>query len=774
MALNLTKNYSKIAGTDAVSTIDDTNSTQIDEIEADMTLIETDAGTKDTAIGLNTAKDTNVSTNLSEGTSTETTVDVDSSDGTNATLVAASTIRAGILTKAKFDEVVANTAKTTNATHTGDVTGATALTIGADKVNDTHIDFGVGANQVSAVDVPIADAGTKITATEVEGALQENRTAIDLNTAKTTNATHTGEVTGATALTVADNIIDEANLKLDEAPTNDFVLTADSAKSGGMKWLASASGFSDPMTTRGDIIYKNATITTRLPVGTADQVLTADGTDIAWATLPTMPTGDIVGTTDTQTLTNKTIDGNNNTITGIGEESINNLLKNGNFINASTDGYGGLADDWVDDGNANPVQGGFPSMTKQELIDLLGVTDANIEGLWNLNEASGNAIDLSSNGYDLTDTNSVLSSDDGLMGKARDFEFDNSEYFNIADASCSNLEISGSQTWICWIKPESLINGFILGKHNASAQGKDLRMNADGKIDITFQGLTTSSTVKSDVVCEVGKWYLAVAVYDSTDTKLKIWVNGIKKEVTASGSITDTNAPFQIGATNQDTGSTPGFFFDGLIQNAMVINGALSDTQVKKLWAFTSYKGTKIRRATTNGYISQDLPQDLVERLRGKDVSIVSKMYQDTASTGQVSIYDGTTDNASATSATTGSWLETGKSATMASDADQIQLRLKVSTSDSNVWFKEVAVYEGSTLVYTWHPSYDDVKRLSKILRMENADLNKGYRVEGNLAYKLGALTTSELTQDGDFGYDETNNRMYFRKGGVVKYVAMT
>ena len=318
MALNLTKNYSKIAGTDAVSTIDDTNSTQIDEIEADMTLIETDAGTKDTAIGLNTAKDTNVSTNLSEGTSTETTVDVDSSDGTNATLVAASTIRAGILTKAKFDEVVANTAKTTNATHTGDVTGATALTIGADKVNDTHIDFGVGANQVSAVDVPIADAGTKITATEVEGALQENRTAIDLNTAKTTNATHTGEVTGATALTVADNIIDEANLKLDEAPTNDFVLTADSAKSGGMKWLAFASGFSDPMTTRGDIIYKNATITTRLPVGTADQVLTADGTDIAWATLPTMPTGDIVGTTDTQTLTNKTIDGNNNTITNVG------------------------------------------------------------------------------------------------------------------------------------------------------------------------------------------------------------------------------------------------------------------------------------------------------------------------------------------------------------------------------------------------------------------------------------------------------------------------
>ena len=65
-----------------------------------------------TAIEANTAKDTNVTTNLAEGTSTTTTVDVNSSDGTNATLVAASTTRAGVLTKAKFDEIVVNTAKT--------------------------------------------------------------------------------------------------------------------------------------------------------------------------------------------------------------------------------------------------------------------------------------------------------------------------------------------------------------------------------------------------------------------------------------------------------------------------------------------------------------------------------------------------------------------------------------------------------------------------------------------------------------------------------------
>lgn len=60
---------------------------------------------------------TNVSTNLTEGTTTTTTVDVNSSDGTNATLISASTSRAGVLSSAKFDEIVANTAKVSDINH---------------------------------------------------------------------------------------------------------------------------------------------------------------------------------------------------------------------------------------------------------------------------------------------------------------------------------------------------------------------------------------------------------------------------------------------------------------------------------------------------------------------------------------------------------------------------------------------------------------------------------------------------------------------------------
>ncbi len=51
-----------------------------------------------------------------------------------------------------------------------------------------------------------------------------------------------GEVTGTGATTVvADNIIDEANLKISNTPTNGYVLTAQSGNTGGLTWAADST-----------------------------------------------------------------------------------------------------------------------------------------------------------------------------------------------------------------------------------------------------------------------------------------------------------------------------------------------------------------------------------------------------------------------------------------------------------------------------------------------------------------------------------------------------
>jgi len=109
----VTANTAKISYTDAAAVAANTTHRSSD-------------GKNHSDVVANNAKVSNVSTNLSEGASTETTVDVNSSDGTNATLVSASASRAGLLTKAKFDEIVANNAKI-SYTDASDVSNNTAF-----------------------------------------------------------------------------------------------------------------------------------------------------------------------------------------------------------------------------------------------------------------------------------------------------------------------------------------------------------------------------------------------------------------------------------------------------------------------------------------------------------------------------------------------------------------------------------------------------------------------------------------------------------------------
>jgi len=86
---------------------------------------------------------------------------------------------------------------------------------------------------LTADEIDIIDIGGKITATEIDAALVENRTAIDLNTAKDTNATHTGEVTGDVALTLDNTAISGKTLVT--AVSTDYVIIGDTSDANNLK-----------------------------------------------------------------------------------------------------------------------------------------------------------------------------------------------------------------------------------------------------------------------------------------------------------------------------------------------------------------------------------------------------------------------------------------------------------------------------------------------------------------------------------------------------------
>ena len=106
---------------------------------------------------------------------------------------------------------------------------------------------------------------------------------------------HSGEVTSTAdgATVIADNIVDEANLKISNSPSNGYFLSAQSGNTGGLTWaevdaLPSQSGNSGKFLTTDATNASWATVDA-LPSqsGNAGKYLTTDATNASWATLDT-------------------------------------------------------------------------------------------------------------------------------------------------------------------------------------------------------------------------------------------------------------------------------------------------------------------------------------------------------------------------------------------------------------------------------------------------------------------------------------------------------
>jgi len=167
---------------------------------------------------------------------TDATPAFDLSDATNYPTSSLS----GTITNAQLAGSIANAKLANDSVNFGGVTVA----LGA---SDTTPAFDLS----DATNYPTSSlSGTIATAQIADDAVTDAKladainSAITANTAKVTNATHTGEVTGATALTIADNIVDEANLKVSNAPVNGYFLSAQSGNTGGLTWAQVSSGIS--------------------------------------------------------------------------------------------------------------------------------------------------------------------------------------------------------------------------------------------------------------------------------------------------------------------------------------------------------------------------------------------------------------------------------------------------------------------------------------------------------------------------------------------------
>jgi hypothetical protein len=233
--------------------------------------------------------------------------------------------------------------------------------------------------------------------------------------------------------------------------------------------------------------------------------------------------------------------------------------------------------------------------------------EPNLVARFNLN---GNANDSSGNGNDgvwvgssnyqsgLWDTNAAV--------------FDGSTTrIDVADSSQTDLQ--GSITLSAWINPNDCL-GTGDGRQEIATKRSAYYMNLDTscRLNYYWYGLSNPGYHYTDSSVSLNKWSFVTSVYDSVNDQVRLYINGVlEKQVNSISGVGDlSDFDLTIGA-NIDTGGT-NRNFDGKIEDVSIWNSALSDEEVKRIYA--NQAGTYVEPNLVAKY---ELNGDIVDRIRG-------------------------------------------------------------------------------------------------------------------------------------------------------------
>lgn len=198
-------------------------------------------------------------------------------------------------------------------------------------------------------------------------------------------------------------------------------------------------------------------------------------------------------------------------------------------------------------------------------------------GYWNLDEASGDAVDATGRGHTLTETSGTIASAEG----GRDFEWTETEYFtkgSHADYSFGDVAF----TIGAWVKLESQASiGVFVNKNNYGINNREYKLLYNNSTDrynfnISPDGKATSVAVANNygAVPDTTQNFV-VAWHDPTADKIYIQVdNGTPDETAHATGCYSGSAAFSLGC--DFNGGAAVSYFDGIMWSAFVYAGVMT------------------------------------------------------------------------------------------------------------------------------------------------------------------------------------------------------
>lgn len=221
-------------------------------------------------------------------------------------------------------------------------------------------------------------------------------------------------------------------------------------------------------------------------------------------------------------------------------------------------------------------------------------------GVWHLDETGNSSVDgyagSTYNAGHCQGTNLSAGSEvSAVIGRGQTLVNGSSQYLTVKAAAEPKFDITSAITVSAWINVTSWTTAWQAIVTKGDGAWRLHRNNGNGTLIFNCNGLATNASIIGSTTLSTGSntWYYATGVYNSTDSKLYMYLNGKSDAtpLTATGSIGTNDYNVMIGENAQMTGR--------------YFNGSVDEVRVEKTgrdsnWVKLCYENQKTNQTLVN------------------------------------------------------------------------------------------------------------------------------------------------------------------------------